>query len=77
MPRPQNEKENLQFIQELAEVDGPFESPININFLDLTKLELPPLNWNRSDAVPKKMKLTNTGHTGKNKKCFHRILVSV
>lgn len=64
MPRPQNEKENLQFVQELAEIDGPFESPININFRDLTKLELPPLVWNRSDTVPKKMKLTNTGHTG-------------
>mgnify|MGYP002715794743 CR=1 FL=1 len=64
MSRSHCETENVQFVQELAEVDGPFESPININFKDLIKLELPSLVWNQCDASPKKMKITNTGHTG-------------
>ncbi|KAK6617684.1 hypothetical protein RUM44_005272 [Polyplax serrata] len=63
MPRSHCENENVHFVQDLAEVDGPFQSPININFKDLTKLELPSLCWNKSDACPKKMKITNTGHT--------------
>lgn len=65
MQRSQSEKENVQLVQELAEVDGPFESPINLNFRDLIKLELPSLTWNKPDSIPKKMKITNTGHTGK------------
>lgn len=64
MQRPQSEHDNVYLVQDLAEVDGPFESPININFRDLTKLDLPSLMWNQGDSCPNKMKITNTGHTG-------------
>lgn len=44
---------------------GKHQSPININSLDVKKVNLPPLALVGFDVAPRETNLTNNGHTGK------------
>lgn len=55
--------EAVVMIQNLADIDGPFESPIDLNIGKMKIVELPPLIWTNYQIEPKKIKATNTGHT--------------
>nr|CAH7764194.1 unnamed protein product [Callosobruchus chinensis] len=62
----QNSVESLEKqikIRELVSNEGCFESPININLSHSTPMNLSPLKWVNFEVPPKKMKLTNSGHT--------------
>ncbi|CAH1995988.1 unnamed protein product [Acanthoscelides obtectus] len=50
-------------IRELVSNEGCFDSPINISLTYSTPMTLSPLKWVNFEVPPKKMKLTNTGHT--------------
>ncbi|XP_045483840.1 carbonic anhydrase 2-like [Harmonia axyridis] len=51
------------YLLSLADREARFESPINISLGFCKDLILPHLCWYHFDKVPKKMKITNTGHT--------------
>lgn len=71
-------KDAVQLIQDLVHHDT-YESPIDINLSNMTRIELPKLKWHHVDLMPKKMKVTNTGHTCKYiiYVCFVMITISV
>lgn len=48
------------------DTEGHFESPVDINLSNAVPIELPLLKWHHHELPPKKMKLTNTGHTRNN-----------
>ncbi|XP_033215271.1 carbonic anhydrase 2-like [Belonocnema kinseyi] len=52
-----------RFIQKLVHEEGDLSSPIDLNISNMTVAELNPLLWCNYDIPPKKLKLTNTGHT--------------
>lgn len=51
-------------VQNLADKDGKFLSPIDLTMDILKPIKLPKLVWQNLSLNPTKMKLTNTGHTG-------------
>ncbi|XP_076651180.1 carbonic anhydrase 1 [Halictus rubicundus] len=55
--------ETAKLIQQLGQVDGHFESPINLNITFMKVIELNPLQWFKIDVTPRKLKVTNTGFT--------------
>ncbi|ENN78979.1 hypothetical protein YQE_04563, partial [Dendroctonus ponderosae] len=58
--------DNLKNVCEVLESEELHESPIDINISKVIPVDLaPPLSWVNYDSPPKKMKITNTGHTGK------------
>ena len=58
-------QEAARYIQNLADTEPVYESPININIAKTIEIELPPLIWHNLELPPKKMKITNTGYTCK------------
>ncbi|XP_032667160.1 carbonic anhydrase 1-like [Odontomachus brunneus] len=56
-------KENVQLIQQLANIEDILESPIDLNISYMKVIELNPLLWYNYNVMPKKLKLTNTGYT--------------
>ncbi|CAG2062558.1 unnamed protein product, partial [Timema podura] len=56
-------RQRIQHVQALSETDGQHLSPINLTMDVMRIVELPVLNWHNYELVPKRMKLTNTGHT--------------
>lgn len=54
---------NVEFVQELVELDGEFPAPIDIDVTNTKKIDLPLLKWHNYEKIPKKMKLTNSGET--------------
>ncbi|XP_063909708.1 carbonic anhydrase 3-like isoform X2 [Zophobas morio] len=56
-------QEAARYIQNLADTEPVYESPININIAKTIEIELPPLIWHNLELPPKKMKITNTGYT--------------
>lgn len=61
----ENSEEMVRLIQQLAHTDGKLGSPINLNISEMKVVKLNPLQWFNYNVMPKKLKLTNTGHTGK------------
>jgi len=57
------ERVNLKMFHKLSEIDSTLSSPININVVKAEPLKLPTLVWRNYEKIPKKMKLTNSGHT--------------
>ncbi|KAJ4450313.1 hypothetical protein ANN_01733 [Periplaneta americana] len=57
-------RSNVERIQKLSDTDGKFFAPIDINLSATQSIDLPPLSWYNYDIPPKKMKITNTAHTG-------------
>ncbi|KAK2588627.1 hypothetical protein KPH14_006395 [Odynerus spinipes] len=55
--------ENAKLIQGLGSVEGRLESPINLDISNMTVINLGPLQWNHHNVAPRKVKVTNTGHT--------------
>lgn len=55
-------RDAVQLIQDLVHRET-YESPIDINLSHMTQIELPKIKWHHVDLTPKKMKVTNTGHT--------------
>ncbi|XP_017772053.1 PREDICTED: carbonic anhydrase 1-like [Nicrophorus vespilloides] len=55
--------EGVQKVLDLVHNCTVYESPIDIHIPNTVKLELPPLTWHHLELPPKKVKLTNTGHT--------------
>lgn len=51
------------WIRKLVHTEGIFESPIDLNIAKMEEIELPLLEWVNFEIPPKKMKVTNTGHT--------------
>nr|CAD7414721.1 unnamed protein product [Timema poppensis] len=56
-------RQRIQYVQALSETDGQHLSPINLTMDVMRRVELPILSWHNYELVPKRMKLTNTGHT--------------
>ncbi|XP_060524448.1 carbonic anhydrase 2-like [Cylas formicarius] len=54
---------DVPLIWDLLNTEQVFESPIDINLSQTTPLDLPPLKWENFGIPPRKMKVTNTGHT--------------
>jgi hypothetical protein len=52
-------------MRELASIDDKLSSPINLNISKMKVIELNPVEWFNYTSIPRKIKLTNTGHTGK------------
>lgn len=61
----ENNEEMVRSIQQLAHTDGKLGSPINLNINEMKVVKLNSLLWYNYDIMPKKLKLTNTGDTGK------------
>ncbi|CAG2066175.1 unnamed protein product [Timema podura] len=57
-------KERIQHVQGLSDSDGHMFSPIELDITTMLPLDLPQLDWYNYDLMPKKMKITNTTHTG-------------
>ncbi|XP_076221854.1 carbonic anhydrase 13 [Nomia melanderi] len=55
--------ENAILIQGLGFTDGNLESPINLDISFMKVINLTPLEWVNIDVTPRKLKITNTGHT--------------
>lgn len=53
------------WIRRLVRTEGIFESPIDLNVAKMKEIDLPLLEWVNFEVPPKKMKITNTGHTSK------------
>lgn len=56
--------EGIQKIYTLIHEGVVLESPIDIHIPNAIALELPPLEWHHMELEPKRVKLTNSGHTG-------------
>ncbi|CAG9864188.1 unnamed protein product [Phyllotreta striolata] len=56
-------EEKQEWFRKLPAMQGCFDSPIDIDLSYTIPLELPDLVWVNFDVLPKKTKLTNTGHT--------------
>lgn len=52
-----------ELLIELRENEHNLESPINLNITKMRMIELPDLAWQNYEIPPKKIKLTNSGHT--------------
>jgi len=61
----ERKKETVRFIQQLAHTDGKLKSPIDLNISYMKVVNLNPIQWINYNVTPKKLKLTNTGYTGK------------
>lgn len=61
-----NFDENIKLIQGLVDNEGRKESPIDINLSRAVPLVVSSLEWHHHQLPPKKMKLTNSGHTSNN-----------
>ncbi|XP_067205284.1 carbonic anhydrase 7-like isoform X2 [Linepithema humile] len=59
----ENSEEMVKLIQQLAHTNGKLKSPINLNISEMKVVKLNPLQWFNYNVMPKKLKLTNTGHT--------------
>ncbi|KAJ8967843.1 hypothetical protein NQ317_005514 [Molorchus minor] len=57
------EVQNQIWIRNLVDTEGIFESPVDINITYTREIEVLPLEWNNFEVPPKKIKITNTGHT--------------
>lgn len=55
--------DNTTWVQSLVDDEGRKESPIDINLSKVVPVIMPSLEWHHHDLPPKKMKLTNSGHT--------------
>ncbi|KAJ8919119.1 hypothetical protein NQ315_012104 [Exocentrus adspersus] len=55
--------EDQMGIRNLVHTEGIFESPIDLNIAKMKDINLPLLEWYNFEIPPKKMKVTNTGHT--------------
>lgn len=53
------------WIRKLVRTEGIFESPIDLNIAKMKEIEMCLLEWINFEVPPKKMKVTNTGHTSK------------
>ncbi|XP_018569032.1 carbonic anhydrase 2-like [Anoplophora glabripennis] len=51
------------WIRRLVNSEGIFESPIDLNVAKMKEIDLSLLEWVNFEVPPKKMKVTNTGHT--------------
>lgn len=58
-------EETVRFIQQLAHTDGKLRSPIDLNINYMKVVNLNPIQWFNYNVTPKKLKLANTGYTGK------------
>lgn len=56
--------EGLQKVFALTHEREILESPIDLHLPKATAIELPPLEWHHMEVEPKRVKLTNSGHTG-------------
>lgn len=54
---------SIKNIRNLALTDGALPSPIDINVNRTIQIDVPCLNWNYYNEIPKKTKITNTGET--------------
>lgn len=63
-------EERIKWIQSLVDTEGHLESPVDINLSNAIPFELPILKWHHHELPPKKIKLTNTGHTSKSLTIF-------
>lgn len=54
-------------------MEGYLESPIDLNISTMTVVELNPLRWYNYNVPPKKIKLTNTGYTGRREKRIFQV----
>lgn len=57
--------EGFEALRKGKESDSSLPSPINLNVSDAIKVRLPNLKWHKYDVIPRKMKVTNSGRTGK------------
>ncbi|XP_011873785.1 PREDICTED: carbonic anhydrase 1-like [Vollenhovia emeryi] len=64
-PHEYEHEETVRFIQQLARTDGTLRSPIDLNISHMKVVNLNPIQWPSYNVTPKKLKLTNTGYTGK------------
>lgn len=62
--------EGFEALRKGKESDSSLPSPINLNVSDAIKVRLPNLKWHKYDVIPRKMKVTNSGRTGKFLKTF-------
>ncbi|XP_076240967.1 carbonic anhydrase 1 [Calliopsis andreniformis] len=58
-----NIAENVNLIRKLADTEGSFETPIDLDISYMNVVELNPLKWIGVDVTPRKLKITNTGYT--------------
>lgn len=54
-----------EYLTKLRLKEKNLESPININITNMQEISLPQLTWRFYEVPPKKVKLNNSGHTGK------------
>ena len=56
---------SIEWIHYCSEAEGLLPSPIDISITESLKYCCPELVWYNFDVYPHKIKLTNTGYTGK------------
>ncbi|CAH0559003.1 unnamed protein product [Brassicogethes aeneus] len=62
-----DEDDTIQgYVRRLANTESIPLSPIDINIVSTVQIETPNLEWVNFDVQPRKMKITNSGHTGNN-----------
>lgn len=52
------------WVKQLADQSTTYDSPVNVDINWMDKVQFSPIQWRNYDVEPKKMKITNTGHTG-------------
>lgn len=62
---PDDIENNVHFVHQVAEKQGQHPTPIDIDVVGTTKIDLPMLEWHHYDVMPRKMRLINTGKTRK------------
>lgn len=65
-PQGSTDEEKQYWLRRLPIRQGCFDSPIDLNLVNCIPISLPKLEWVNFDAIPKKTKLTNSGHTMRN-----------
>lgn len=58
-------EQNAKYIRELVGTEGMLETPIDLDISYMKVIDLEPFEWPGIDVTPRKLKITNTGFTGR------------